>query len=597
MEMTGSEIDRTRVGSVKAAISFYGDKIADNNSKKTYGDFSAKSSPKGRETQNARRDVDQKKESRWAAESERANAKNTAEGLSSKIEESSSKAKAFVVRKNESYDYEQVMRELEFVKQELQKLKLDVAPVMKVKLQADEQIKTSRLKILLGSRAAEELRKELEDINEDHVLAELARIEALKELRDIETQREKEETQFLSKMETTMRKMKEATDEIEKSNELEVKLAVTMSDVEMLQNELNSVRELDESGGSSLLQNITQELEAAKKELASIKEEGFQFMASIDVIRNELNHVTAELAQVTKEEEKAESKVQNLNSKLLRAKSKLETISNAEEKAKSIAMSLSVSLEELKQETEAARKEKVTQENRTTKEEIKSIELEIDMTEEKLEAAMHELEVIKALESEALEKLRNLTENTMRERALAAKHSSSITISKFEYDYLTNHAAVAEEIVDKKVEAAQAWIKALKASEHEISVRTKIALREIKETKKEVEIMEVNAKEKEKMISRRASKDGVENPARKREKSSSNHNLQRSTSRKSIKLSNGTMVPAKHAKFQKSASPAGRHVSPFTMRKKKKVITHLASFFKGKRNTRNSCKRENGRKQ
>ncbi|XP_028774962.1 protein PLASTID MOVEMENT IMPAIRED 2 isoform X1 [Neltuma alba] len=600
MEMNGSQIDRTRVGSVKTAISFYGDKIADSNTssvKKTYPDFSAKPSPKGRETQRVRRDVNQNKESRWAAESEPANPKNTVKGISSKIEESSSKAKALVVRKNESYDYKHVMRELELIKQELQKLKFDVASVMEEKLRAEEEIKASRSKILSGSRAADELRKEIEDANEDHVLAELARIEALKELREIEAQREEEEAQFLSKMETTKKKMKEATDEIEKSKELEMKLAVTMSDVEMLQNELNSVRELDGSRGSSLLQNITQELQAAKRELASIKEEGFQFMASIDVIRNELNHVTTELAQVKEEEGKVESKVQNLNSKLLRAKSKLESVSNDEEKAKSIATSLSVSLEELKAETEAARKEKeiITQENRTTKEEIKATELEIDMNEEKLQAAMQELEVIKALESEALEKLKTLTKNTMRERALAAKHSSTITISTFEYEYLTNHAAVAEEIADKKVEAAHAWIKALEASEHEISVRTKIVLREIKETKKEEEIMEVNPKEK--LVSKRVSQDRLENLAGKRGKSSSNYNLQRSTSRKSIKLSNGTMVPAKQAKFQKSASPAGRHVSLFAMRKKKMVITHLASLFKGKRNTRNSYIRENERKQ
>ena len=49
-----------------------------------------------------------------------------------------------------------------------------------------------------------------------------------------------------------------------------------------------------------------------------------------------------------------------------------------------------------------------------------------------------------------LEKLKTLTKSTMRERALTAQHSSMITISKFEYEYLTNHAASVEEIADKK---------------------------------------------------------------------------------------------------------------------------------------------------
>ncbi|KAG4982794.1 hypothetical protein JHK87_027543 [Glycine soja] len=76
----------------------------------------------------------------------------------------------------------------------------------------------------------------------------------------------------------------------------------------------------------------------------------------------------------------------------------------------------------------------------------------------------------------------------MRETALTAQHSSMITISKFEYEYLTNHAASVEEIVDKKVAAAEAWIEALKASEKEILMERKIAQRELKESKLEPEL-------------------------------------------------------------------------------------------------------------
>ncbi|KAG5003509.1 hypothetical protein JHK82_027522 [Glycine max] len=41
-------------------------------------------------------------------------------------------------------------------------------------------------------------------------------------------------------------------------------------------------------------------------------------------------------------------------------------------------------------------------------------------------------------------------------------------------------------------------------------------------------------------------------------------------STKSIKL-NGTITPARGPKFQKTASPAARHISPFTITKRKKV--------------------------
>ncbi|XP_027353518.1 protein PLASTID MOVEMENT IMPAIRED 2-like isoform X2 [Abrus precatorius] len=508
-----------------------------------------------------------------------------------------------VAKRNENYEYAQVMRELEYVKKELFKLKLDMASVMKEKNQAEKEIEASNSKMLSCLTTAEELRREIQEANEEQVLAELAKIEALKELEDIEAKREKEAHEFSLKLESTRKKLKEAIEDIDESKELEMKLAVTMADVDLLHNELNSVKEMEKrvqgdesmkqfegsfrkgnaSEDSTMLKTITKELEAARKELALIKEEGFQFMASMDVIRNELKHVTAETDLLKKKEGKVDSTVQNLNSKILRAKSKLGAVSAAEEKVRSIVVSLSHTLDKLKTETDEAQKENehISQEIITTKEEIKKTEFEIDMTEERLEGVMQELEVAKASEALALEKLKTLTETTMRERAIIAQHSSLITISKFEYEYLTNHAAAAEEIADKKVAAAEAWIEALKASEKEILMETKIAQRELKETRVE---QELKVYTKEKLVQRRVSNDELENWPRKREKSSSK-NFQRSMSRKSIKI-NGTTTPSRRVKYQKHASPAARHVSPFPIKTKKKVIPNLAKLFRGKRNTR-----------
>lgn len=611
--MDRAELGSRRVGSVKAAVNFYDD---------------TKPSSRTRELHRARRDIGRYKESIWTAESAKAqaeselsSAKKTVKSLSSMIEESSSKAKTqmrgierleksgkgkhgamVVAKRNESYDYAQVMRELEYLKKELFKLKLDVASVLKEKSRAEKEIEASNSKMLSCLTTAEVLRKQIEDANEEQVLAELARIEALKELAEIEAQREQEANEFSFKLENARKKLKDAMEEIDESKELEMKLAVTISDVDILQNELKSVKEMekriqgdgskkqlevsfrkgDESEDSVMLQTITQELEAARKELTLVREESFQFMASMDVIRNELNHVTAETDRLKKKEGKVDSTVQNLNSKILRAKSKLEAVSAAEEKARSIVMSLSHTLDKLQTETEEAKKENedISQEVTATKGEIQKVEFEIDMTEERLQGVMQELEVAKASEALALEKLQILTETTMKERALTAQNSSMITISKFEYEYLTNHAATAEEIADKKVAAAEAWIEALKASEKEILIETKIAQRELKETKFE---QELETYTKEKLHSRRLSSEEFDNWPRKREKSSSK-NFQRAMSRKSIKL-NGTITPARGGKFQKNASPAARHSSSFTIKKKKKVIPNLTKLFKGKGNT------------
>ncbi|KAG5060113.1 hypothetical protein JHK87_001142 [Glycine soja] len=124
-----------------------------------------------------------------------------------------------------------------------------------------------------------------------------------------------------------------------------MKLVVTISYVDFLQNKLKSVKEMDkrvqgdgsakqlegrlkkkeESEDSIVLQTITEELEAARKELALVREED----------------------RLKEKEGKLDSIVQNGDSKILRAKSKLEVVSAAEEKARSIVMSLSHTLEKI----------------------------------------------------------------------------------------------------------------------------------------------------------------------------------------------------------------------------------------------------------
>ncbi|KAG5110829.1 hypothetical protein JHK82_040052 [Glycine max] len=71
------------------------------------------------------------------------------------------------------------------------------------------------------------------------------------------------------------------------------------------------------------------------------------------------------------------------------------------------------------------------------------------------------------------------------------------------------------------------------------------------------------------MLSKRVSSSKeLDNWPTKCEKSSSK-NFQRAMSAKSIKL-NGTITPTRGPKFQKTASPTARHISHFTITKRKK---------------------------
>ncbi|KAL2330477.1 hypothetical protein Fmac_018058 [Flemingia macrophylla] len=226
--MDGVEIGGSRrVRSVKDVVNFYDDKIVATDSpsmKKTISISEwyvhlqriEKPSSRIRELHRARRDTGRYIETRWTAESSKtetesnlSNAKKMVKDLSSMIDESSNTAKTqvryierlekwgkgqqgavVVAKRNENCEYTQVMRELEYLKIELFKLKLDVASVMKDKSRVEKEIEASNSMMLTCLATAEVLKKETEEANEEQVLVKLARIKALKELAYIEAHNE-----------------------------------------------------------------------------------------------------------------------------------------------------------------------------------------------------------------------------------------------------------------------------------------------------------------------------------------------------------------------------------------------------------------------
>ncbi|KAK6927918.1 WEB family [Dillenia turbinata] len=622
--------NRRRFGSVKSAVNSYGERITEGNqaTKKPQKNMSEPST-RTRGLHQARRDISRLSESRRVAETVKAqaeselhSAKKTVKELTSMIEESNAKAKqrnrdievmkkpgkcdeewALAVRNSKNQRHTEVMRELEYIKQELSKLKLDMATVLEEKSRAVKEIEGSSSKLCSYLSSAESIRKEIDEVNEEQVLVELAQIEALKELGAIEAQREEETIHFLSEIEANRKKKNEVIQEVERAKQLETQLAVTNSDFKVLKNELKLVCEMEKkvqreesvmrSNGSfrkelewtPLLLSINEELEAAKKELVKVRDEGFQFMASMDIIRNELKHVSVETARLRKAEEETDATIESLNSKLLRAKAKLGAVTASGEKAKTFVSNLTLTYEQLKTEMEAAKKVKeiIMEETASIKVEIKKTESEIDSMEEELQLAMQELETVQSTEAIALENLKALTETTMRARASASQHSSTITITKFEYEYLAGRAVAAEEIADKKVAAAQAWIEALKASEKEILMKIELAHREVRELRVEEEkevyktVKSLNAK--------RVVEGELRNWRQKREKNAERDNmqLQGALPKKSI---NGNMTPGRRAKLRKPASPGMRQLSrstSFTIKKKRRVMLNLGKLFIGKR--------------
>ncbi|KAF2568872.1 hypothetical protein F2Q68_00026813 [Brassica cretica] len=150
---------------------------------------------------------------------------------------------------------------------------------------------------------------------------------------------------------------------------------------------------------------------------------------------------------------------------MIMAKSKLEIALSAKERVTSLADSLAGSLEKLKKNKEAAKQEEclLIAQKTVTEMETQKTKLEIDEKERKLNSNLDELEKAKQAEDLVLEKLESLIEDKM---------------ERFEYEYLSRHASLAEETAEKKVAAAEAWVEALRASTKAVLMKTGTLMRE-----------------------------------------------------------------------------------------------------------------------
>ncbi|XP_048564165.1 protein PLASTID MOVEMENT IMPAIRED 2-like [Triticum urartu] len=502
-------------GSVRATMSIFGESIGGRKADKNRAQENLSSEMK----QRAKSDMDKLNErkasvdnERAGAESELSRARAMAKELERQIDQTKAKAtsqrsglQATWTRKNgaEEAQYAEVSQELERVKRELRKLKLEVKSAAEAKAKAESDVVATVCKIQSNLQAADEMKRRVDEANEEHVLVELARIEAERERRELEAQHVAEAERFAREIEAARSKVKEARREVSRARELEAKLEATNADVEVLQGEMELVRAMEkhhvpndgaaedttrqkkgEAQDRALLQAAEAELSMAKNELESIKAGAFQFMTSMDRTRTEIMGVVQEIDRLKAQEKNADAQVQQLNAKLLKARAQMEAVTAADERSKAIVSNLTAAMQQLHAETEAASKEEelTMLEKRCVLAEADNVAAEMATAEERIRQSVKELEAAKASEASAMKKLKAAVESTMQARASAApRRQGTITVSRFEYEYLSGRAALVRVVADKKVAAAQAWVQALKASEKEVAMRAEAAEREMRE--------------------------------------------------------------------------------------------------------------------
>ncbi|KAJ3670673.1 hypothetical protein LUZ60_008099 [Juncus effusus] len=491
------------IGSVKAAISIFGERI---NGKK-------------QEKIRSQEEIEDKSR----AETELFGARRLARELAQQIEETNTKTnqlykpnnqitkKPLKITSNNDPSNEEVMRKLEIAKNELRKIQLDINNALEAKEQAERKAEASAFSASSNALRAEELLEKLEQADEEHVIVELARIEAERETREIEKKRELEAEKYKREIESMKEKIKKLQKEMSRAKELEARLETTNTDVIVLQNEMEFVRAMESSSSNKRkdepdiniaeLESAKEELKSKKKELQSIKDEGFQYMSYMDRTRIEIMKIREEAYLLKEREKKADLSLHNLNSKLVKAKSRLESGLAGEERTEIIVTNLKTALDNMPAEIERVKKEKdsiceQTEEIRTENEKIYTEKVS---NEAKLQEFVKELKMFKASERVAMKKLKSNVERTINGRFQKMDQRNifgSITISKLEYDYLIRGADVAKSVADKKVAACRVWIKALQLSEKEIQMRTESMQKEI-EVLKATEELHIHETEKD----------------------------------------------------------------------------------------------------
>lgn len=388
--------------------------------------------------------------------------------------------------------YVEVMQELDRVKRELRKLQHEVKIAREAKAKAERDAETSTSWMSFDSHVLDGVKRETGEANEEHALVELAG--AGRSAKEIEATR-------TPQIKGIQRDTSRAT-----TSDLEARLTTVSSDAGLRPAETALVRATDKSHAknddsseataittrrheehdNSSLQAAEAELNSARIELESIKEEGLRFMASIERTGKETARVTEEISRHKEQEKKARAQVQQLNAKLLKARSRLEAVTAADGRADEILSNLKAILQQLDEDTEAAKKENALTEleNRCVRTDAESVNAEIAAAEHRIRESVRKLEEVRVSEAVAVEKLKAVVESAMLGRAaVMSQRSGNVTIPRFEYEYLTGRAEVVRAVADNKVAAAEAWVEARQAGEKEMIMRAEAIEREIGEAK------------------------------------------------------------------------------------------------------------------
>ncbi|GJT95910.1 WEB family protein [Tanacetum coccineum] len=333
---------------------------------------------------------------------------------------------------NTKEQYAAVFKELDAAKQELRRIRHDCEAVIEEKTEAGREETEAEIMSKAGSDRVDEISNEIISVKEMIEQVKLATIEAQQQEEKIYAEKNVHKLAHKAALEESAKKLLSLREQIDPkvSKDLETQFAETNSEIKKLQSELENARISD----IDALKNVTVELDGAKESLQKVAEEELSLKTKIELesacveeakVTGASDEMTSTLQQLVTETETAKKESEDMKQKAEELKKESEeTAVVLEEKERKLVIALREAeeaktaelkaLDEIKlisERTDSARASTSGSGSKITisREEFESLSRKAEESEKlagmKVEAAMAQIEAVRASEKEAVKRL------------------------------------------------------------------------------------------------------------------------------------------------------------------------------------------------
>ncbi|KAL6543078.1 hypothetical protein OROHE_010598 [Orobanche hederae] len=383
-------------------------------------------------------------------------------------------------------EYIAAISELDAVKEELRKTRHEYNASVEIRNTANGKADEAGNATIIYKVKVAELYKEIASVQNSIREVNLESTRAKEKEKLIYADKDEQKRLYRTKLEELEKRLlllkKDFNPELVGS--LEARLREKLSEIKVLRDEMQNENGKDLDS----LKTVARELYDAKVLLNEVVEEETSLRCLMERLKIELDEIKREHLGLKEKELETESVAGNLHVK--RRKAELEEAMAEEAKTRGISREMTATIHRLALESRDSKLE--AEEMRKRAEELKleaeAARVELEEADTKLKAAAGEAEEAKAAEATALDKIQKLSERTDAARASASSGSGArITISRDEFEALSQKVEESEKLVGMKVEAARAQVEAVRASENEAAKRLEASLKEIEDMRNATE--------------------------------------------------------------------------------------------------------------